>query len=466
MQKNIYILLIAILLAIFSSCNKEEFAALSSDKLEFSIDTIQFDTIFTEKGSITRYFKIFNPHKGIVKIDEIYVSQQESLEYFINVNGVSSTHIKNIEIEPGDSLFVFVQAKLKENQRDTAIQHLDSLVFKYNTTSSNIILSAWGQDVNNIKGATISTVTFTANKPYVIYDSLVVKEGETLTIEEGTKIYLHYNANIIVHGSLQIQGSKENRVILTSDRLEPAYQTLPGQWGSIIFTNSSRNNSINYAIIKNGINGILAQGTSTDMINFTISNSQIFNMSSSIIFAKNADINMFNNVFANCNNYIFAFQGGKYNCIHNTISNDGTLGSRNIESSIFVSDYSLSDNSQIPLQQAYFYNSIIVGQISNEISIASLNNTPLECKFDYCLLKDTYYPVDSIYYGKNNYYNNTKNLFFNKSNTNFSLDTLSQAQNEGLLNYANSVTTDINGNSRIADSKPDIGAYEYFYEEK
>lgn len=467
MKQILNILLISFLLGALYSCQKEEYITSPKFNLTYSIDTIKFDTIFSEKGSITRSFKVFNPHKGIITINKISIPQQNSLEYFINVNGQSAKIIENIDIAPGDSLFVFVQAKLNKNNVDTAILHMDSLVFEYNTISDNIILSAWGQDVQNYKGTILPTTTFTSKIPYVIYDSLVIPEGETLTIESGTRIYMHYNANIIVHGTLLIQGTLENPVSITSDRLEETYQLLPGQWGSIIFTETSKNNSINYANIKNGTNGILTHNNSTNRIDFTISNSKFYNMSSNIIYALNSNFEIFNSVFLNCNNFALAIQGGKIHCNQSTISNEGTIGFRNGVPSISISNYNLENDNEIPLDEAFFYNSIIVGQIKNEIMISTLvQDDKLNCKFDYCLLKDIYSAVDSSYYGKNYYYDDTKNLFNNTSFNDYSLDTLSQAQNKGLLQYANTHTTDIQGNSRIIDTKPDIGAYEYFYDTK
>jgi predicted RecB family nuclease len=40
------------------SCEKNNFTTDPEDKLIFSKDTVQFDTVFTQKGSATRYFVI------------------------------------------------------------------------------------------------------------------------------------------------------------------------------------------------------------------------------------------------------------------------------------------------------------------------------------------------------------------------------------------------------------------------
>ncbi len=446
-----------------SSCKKDFYADSPSDKLSFSTDTVSFDTVFTERGSITQCFKILNNCDGIVKIDKIYLENGSSSEFYINVNGQQGPIVKNLEIDAGDSIFVFVQTKLNEQKRDTALYHEEKLLVDYNSIQSKVIITAWGQDVVNFKGDCIGTTTFTADKPYVIYDSLVVKEGETLTINAGARIYLHYNANIIIYGALKIQGTLESPVQFSSDRLEETYQLLPGQWGSIIFKPTSSNNSIDYAIIKNGVNGLLFSGDGTHEISCDISNSRISNMSGYGIYAQVARINSYNCIFANCEYSVVNILGGQFNSVHNTISNEGTPSGRKYYPSVQISDF-VADTVTYALKLVAFYNSIIVGSMTNEITISSKNNTSLPCSFQNCLLRDTYTKVDSVYYKDNSFYDKEKKLF--ASSTSFVLDTLSQAENIGNINYANLYPNDLHNHSRISDEKPDVGALEYYYEEK
>lgn len=460
------ILILFILLA-FVSCKKEEFLSSPQHALEFSTDTILFDTIFTKKGSITRICKLYNPHKGTIVIDEISVANQQNLEFFINVNGISSKKIEDIHVQGGDSLFVFVQAKLTENSADTALAHTDSLLIKYNTLQQKIVLHAWGQNVENIRGLISENTTLTSKIPYVVYDSLVIPHGTTLTIQAGAKLYMHYNANIIVHGTLKIEGTKDKPVLITNDRLEPTYQLLPGQWGSLIFTQNSSQNSIVHAIIKNGTNGIVVNGSSNALVDISISQCEINTMSSNILFAQYANTTISNSVLYNCNYYVLAIMGGKCNIIHSTVSNFGTIGFRNTTSSVVVSDYNLDNSIATELTEFNCFNSIIVGQTSNEISLLSFNNSKvLPCVFDFCLIKDSYSGKDTAYYKKIVPYDASKKLFKNAAMNNFSLDTLSQAKDIGKLQYAQSYEFDKQARSRIADSKPDVGAFEYYYEAK
>lgn len=459
--------LILFVLIVFIGCQKETFLTSSQHTLQFSADTIFFDTIFTKKGSITRLFKLYNPHSGSIVVDEISIANQNNLQFFINVNGISAKKVQNITIHGGDSVFVFVQAKLNENPVDTAILHTDSIIFRYNTIQQKIVLQAWGQNVNNVRGVLLGDTVFTSQIPYVVYDSLVVPAGKTLTIDAGAKLYVHNNANIIVHGTLKIQGTKDKPVLITNDRLEQTYQLLPGQWGSIMFSATSTNNVIRNAIIKNGTNGILVKGTSNALVDVEILNSEINTMSSHIVYAEYGALSIVNSVLYNCNYYVVAIMGGSCNISHATIYNYGTIGFRNTSSSVMVSNYNLANETEMLLQEFNCFNSIVVGQTTNEILIRSLKTQDvLPCLFSYNLIRDTYSGKDTVYYKQNVAYADSKNLFKNAAMNNFMLDTVSQAKDIGKLEYAQPYEFDKRGTSRISDAKPDVGAFEYVYEKK
>jgi len=62
--------------ALFSSCRKNVFTKDPADKLVFSTDTVQFDTIFTGIGSTTKYLIVKNSNKSkSINIDRIYLGK-------------------------------------------------------------------------------------------------------------------------------------------------------------------------------------------------------------------------------------------------------------------------------------------------------------------------------------------------------------------------------------------------------
>jgi hypothetical protein len=93
-----------------SSCNKQ--VLLSKSNLEFSTDTLVFDTVFTTVGSTTKAFKIYNKDQKSLKIDAIELMGGAQSVYSINVDGVPADIHEDILLEAQDSIFVFVEVTL------------------------------------------------------------------------------------------------------------------------------------------------------------------------------------------------------------------------------------------------------------------------------------------------------------------------------------------------------------------
>ncbi|PLX09071.1 MAG: hypothetical protein C0596_04525 [Marinilabiliales bacterium] len=118
-------------LLVLSSCNKNTFTTDPSDLLEFSTDTVQFDTIFTSIGSATNYFVVRNSNESkSIKIDRIFVAGESNTKYRLNIDGLSTNSIEDYELAPGDSLFIFVEVTIDPNQ-DEMIEE-DSVIFVSN----------------------------------------------------------------------------------------------------------------------------------------------------------------------------------------------------------------------------------------------------------------------------------------------------------------------------------------------
>ena len=64
--------LIALVLAFsLTQCRRESFIEDSSARVEFSEDTLFFDTVFSTIGSVTRYLRVRNNYDKSIRIDEI-----------------------------------------------------------------------------------------------------------------------------------------------------------------------------------------------------------------------------------------------------------------------------------------------------------------------------------------------------------------------------------------------------------
>ena len=158
-----------------TSCIDDDFTTNPSHVLAFSTDTVAFDTVFTTIGTSTRSFRIYNRNKKSLNISSIKLADAEHSGFHINVDGMSGDNFTNVEIRGKDSLYVFVEANIDPTNQDNPIFIIDSIVFVTNGVQQDVKLTAYGQDVIIKRGETFTTDThLTDERPYLIYDSLVV----------------------------------------------------------------------------------------------------------------------------------------------------------------------------------------------------------------------------------------------------------------------------------------------------
>ncbi|MDD4645766.1 MAG: hypothetical protein PHY99_07240, partial [Bacteroidales bacterium] len=232
MKYNPLIFTGTLILLLVMSCNKYEPINNPDAKLEFSTDTVLFDTIFTTIGSTTKNFRVYNRHSQPIVIDRIILAGNKTSNYRLNINGRVTNSLENIEIPAKDSIYIFVEVNLDPNNLNNPMVVQDSIIFQTNGNTQDVDLVAFGQDVHLINGEILKTQTWINDKPYLVYNSMLVDSLETLTVESGTRIHFHKRSSMLVKGTLLVKGSLEEPVSFLGDRLEDQYDEYPAQWGS------------------------------------------------------------------------------------------------------------------------------------------------------------------------------------------------------------------------------------------
>ena len=121
---------------------------------------------------------------------------------------------------------------------------------------------------------------------------LVVPEGVTLILEEGTELYFKYMKYLDVYGTLEIRGSADNKVILGA-----ASGTYGCAWMGIRVNNTSIDTHIDHAKIQYGCEGTSFKGASG-----TVTNSEYFMNYKGISVYSGSSPNIENNLI-NTNGY-------------------------------------------------------------------------------------------------------------------------------------------------------------------
>ncbi|TVZ50938.1 hypothetical protein [Dokdonia sp. Hel_I_53] len=504
------VLLISIISA--SSCRNDFETTESTGNLEFSRDTVYLDTVFTNIGSSTFNLKVYNRSDDAISIPSVQLGNGENSNYRLNVDGVPGRVFENVEILAKDSIFIFIETTLDINQvGDGNNEFLYTDVIEFNSAGAQqrvalvtlvkdaIFLfperdGATGiietLDVNgvetSIEGRYLldDELIFTNEKPYVVYGYVAVGDPEngtakTLTIDAGARIHFHAdsglliadNATLAINGSLSAdQEALENEVILESDRLETVFSEVPGQWGTILLTDGSVNNTINYATIKNATVGILNESnTDTGIANLTLSNTQIYNASAVGLLNRFSNVNAFNTIINNCGQFSMLIQlGGSYDFTHCTFANYWTGSFRNTPSVFLDNSLTASETLFVgDLTSANFTNCIIYGNQENEIGFNKEEGALFNYKFSNTQLRfdDIFgnFENDPLYdFSNTGTYENVIRGgdpdFLNPELNKLQVGENTSGNNLGLPAGAIEYPLDLIGTTR--SNSPDFGAYE------
>ncbi|MBN2744938.1 MAG: hypothetical protein JXR39_13690 [Marinilabiliaceae bacterium] len=454
----------------FSACERDYTYRGGSEGLQFSTDTLTFDTVFTAVGSATRQFKLYNPYEEDMTIDAIALAGGDNSSFRININGIATHQLADVRLRSRDSLYIFVEVTVDPLGVNNPVVMLDSVLFITQHLTQAVKLIAYGQDVTVLRQARLGSQTLTADKPYLIYDYVVIDSLRQVTVDAGARIHFHNNASMIVKGSLVVNGTVEAPVTFEGDRLEKDYDDIPGQWGFIHFFPGSKNNRIDHAIIKNGVIGIQADsiGLGHDAP-LELANCRFEHISSVGLLTENSSVLAYNCLFADCGLHSVALTvGGSYEFYHCTIANFfPNYGQPRTSAALFINNYyrnSSGNNVIVPITKTVFANCIITGSHGTELAFDLKSDQETETadyRFEHCLIKadSRMEELNDVNHFRNIILNQNP-MFKNTKTYDYRLDTLSVAKDIGSAIYAQPYPTDADGNKRLVDANPDLGAYE------
>jgi len=461
----------------FSACTDDIISTNPKYNITFSKDTVSFDTVFSTLGSATLKLLVYNRNNVALKISHIGIAGGQNSPFRINVDGSLSAdnQFRDIEIRAKDSLYIFVAVTVDPTNTNSPAFIEDSLKFETNGVSQNVKLQAFGQDMILLKNKyVLNDTTLTGKKPYLIYGHLAIDTAKTLTLEPGTKLYFHNNANLVIYGNLKAEGTAENPILMRGDRLDKIkfdtpvpYNLIAGQWGGIYLLWKGGNHVLKHVNMNSGYVGVYFSNSDRNHLpNLTISDCRIHNFLLYGLVVQNGNVTVTNTEISNTSSYSVYLNGGKHTFIQSTIANYFSSFSpsttRDKKPAVMIMEL----NRVAPMEST-FKNCIISGSAENEFSLASKFLTLYKGIFDHCYIRTSakltlpqftdikwYAAKDTLF--KNNYFDVEKGKYYN-----FTPDSVSPAR--GLADPAvisqYHLEYDLNGNLR--DNEPDAGAYEW-----
>lgn len=463
-MKNGGLILVSSLILLFS-CRKETVITSPDARVIITADTLKFDTVFVTAGSVSQLFKIINDNNRKLRISTVKLMGGNSSAFKLNVDGVAGQEVSNLELEANDSLYVFVQVSINPNANHLPFIVRDSIQVSINGKNRFVQLEAWGQNAHFFRDKVIDTdETWNNDLPYVILGSLTVNANRTLTINKGCRIYVHATAPLIIEGTLLVNGLKDtaDRVYFAGDRLDEPYRDFPASWPGIYFMSSSRDNVLNYAVIKNAYQAIVLQDPSPNANPKLVLNECIIdNAFDAGILAINSSVRARNCLISNCGRNLLLVKGGEYQFTHCTVVSYSNSFIFHKNPVLTVSNF--INVNHVPVSadlNALFRNCIFWGSgglVEDEVSVLKNGNTVFNLNFDHNLWK-VQTPPSGIMANQiiNNQDPQFDSIHVQHRMYNFRLKDSSPALNKGI---STSVTSDLDGNPRPV-GLPDLGCFE------
>lgn len=466
-------------LSLTACLDEQTFPTPADARISFSSDTLDFDTILINRESPTTQFTIYNQSSKGIRITKVAFEGADKDAFLANVQGYAIKEGQDITIDCAgkDSVTAFAQFNAQPTDQDQAIKsEADLIVTLANGVSQKVHLVGYSQPVVELKGEVITqNTTLSATRPFAVYDSLVVKQGATLTIAPGSILLFAPDAGIRVEGTLKAEGTLAQPITMRGNRYDDMfvnqpYDRIDNQWQGIWLTTSSYDNHIDHCDIHSGNYGIICDSADQSRPKLKLENSIVHNVRRNGLTINQCQVFVGNSQITNAEANCIDVTGGSSLFVHCTIGWFSPFSTRNGHALVFTNHS--GDNAR-PINQLTFYNSIITGHNSDEIFAYTSDNKSVANNYAFynCLLNTPEITDDANV--QNNVWENRQSAIKQAANfVNFDYQSLiydfrlaaeSPARYIGDPNITRQYyPNDRLGNPRIVSNNPsDAGCYQY-----
>ncbi len=250
----------AFVAALVACSDNDSFTTSPNALLSFSTDSVKMDTVFSNIGSKTYDFWVYNYSSDGLRLRSVRLKQGNQTGYRVNVDGIylDNTYgsvITDLEIRKNDSIRVFVELTAPENGQLEPQAIDDQIIFKLESGVEQVVyLHALTWDAIELHDLVVSSDSvIESRRPVIVYGGITIDSAITLTIKN-TTLYFHDGKGVDVYGRLLTDS-----VVMRGDRLDHMFDYLPydrvsGQWGTqggILFHSSSTGNVLRQTEIRN-----------------------------------------------------------------------------------------------------------------------------------------------------------------------------------------------------------------------
>lgn len=316
-------LLLAIIASLVACSDDDSFTTSRTALLTFSTDSVKMDTIFSNVGSRTYDFWVYNRADDGIRLQSVRLRQGNQTGFRVNVDGAYLDNslgsvVTDLEVRKGDSIRVFVELTAPENGQAEPQLIEDLLLFRLESgVEQSVVLQGHAWDAIAMSNVVVRADTLIeSRKPIIIYGGLVVDSLATLTVRN-TTLYFHEGRGLEVFGRLLTDS-----VVLRGDRLDRMFSYLPydrvsGMWGrdgGVVIHGSSTGNVMRRTEIRNaGLYGVFIDSAACDDQRLRLDMEQcvVHNTKGAGLAALHANVRLYGCQFSNAQGDCVSIIGGK-----------------------------------------------------------------------------------------------------------------------------------------------------------
>ena len=477
------IILYACARGLMSCADGESWTTSSSALLSFSTDSIVFDTLLATVPSSTKTLTVYNRNADGLRLTGVRLAQGADSHFRVNVDGqyLAGGAGEDFEVRGRDSMMVRVEVTLPPTGAEGPVGFEDRLDFQLESgVVQGVVLTAGGQDALFVRGEVlVADTVIDSPLPIVVYDSLVVAEGATLTLAAGTTLMFHDQASLEVRGTLLAQGTLEKPVTLRGDRTDHLfpylpYDNTPSRWEGVRLHATSLGNCLSYTDLHSACHGIVCDSTTLDSTMLVMDGCVVHNIGGDGLQLNHCRATVRNTQVSNTQGRCVSLFGGAYRFEFCTLAQFYPFTALRGEA-LYVAN--LEGDTYRDLVEAHFLSCVITGY-GDDVVMGSISegDEPVDYLFADCFMNtvesDDELRFVNVRYDrlpkgqdeadglllreKNFRLFDTKNFRYD-----FTPDSLSLIRDMGDTELARRQPFDRLGRSRLADDAPDAGCLEF-----
>ncbi|MEM9984281.1 MAG: hypothetical protein AAF804_04235, partial [Bacteroidota bacterium] len=137
-MKHLWLPCLALLLGFFTESCRRPVNPIAMGPLEFSADTVKFDSIFVNFLTPSERLIVRNPESQAVLVERVWLAEGSESEFSLLVDGIVADTVEDLVIAGGDSMLVIVN--LRSELRDDFAEEI--LNFQIGEDTYQILLRA------------------------------------------------------------------------------------------------------------------------------------------------------------------------------------------------------------------------------------------------------------------------------------------------------------------------------------